>query len=187
MGFPATQIRTGMVILHEGELYKVMAMDHVTPGKGRGMVQTKLRRLSTGTQHDVRFRSSDNIEKAMMDRQEMEFLYDDSSGYHFMNNETFEQMVFTKEQLGDTVLFLIPNLKVQVELYEGNPVGVEPPLTVELEVVETEPKLKGATVSNKNKPAKLETGLTVQVPPFIDTGERIRVDTRTLEYIERAK
>ena len=187
MGFPATQIRTGMIIIREGELYKVMGMAHVTPGKGRGMVQTKLRRLSTGTQHDVRFRSSDNVEKAMLDRQEMEFLYDDPSGYHFMNNETYEQMMFTKEQLGDTVQYLIPQLKVQVELYEGKPVGVEPPLTVELEVVDTEPKLKGATVSNKNKPAKLETGLTVQVPPFIDKGERVRIDTRDGKYIERAK
>ena len=187
MGFPATQIRVGMIIIREGELYKVMAKDHVTPGKGRGMVQTKLRRLSTGTQHDVRFRSSDNVEKAMLDRSEMEFLYDDASGYHFMNNESYEQMMFTKEQLGDTVQYLIPQVKVQVELFEGKPVGVEPPLTVELKVVDTEPKLKGATVSNKNKPARLETGLTVLVPPFIDKGERVRIDTRDGSYIERAK
>ena len=187
MGFPATQIRTGMIIIHEGELYRVLSMDHVTPGKGRGMVQTKLRRLSTGSQHDIRFRSSDNIERAVLEKQEMEFLYDDAAGYHFMNCETYEQMTLSKEQLGDTVLYLVPNGRVEVEAHEGQPVAVEPPLTVALQVVDTEPRMKGATVSNKNKPAKLETGLVVQVPPFIDKGERVRVDTRDGTYIEREK
>lgn len=183
----ATQIRVGNVLVLDGELYKVLDCQHVTPGKGRGMVQTKLRRLSTGTLRDQRFRSSDQVEKAMLDRRQMDFLYHDEIGYHFMDNENYEQFALSAEDLGDTVHYLLPNVKVLIQVYEGRPVGLEPPLTVEMKVVETDPVLKGATATNKNKPAKLETGLTVQVPPFIETGERIRVDTREGTYIERAK
>ena len=187
MRITATQIRVGNIILMKGELYKVMTMDHVTPGKGRGMVQTKLRRLSTGTQLDHRFRSSDDVERAVLERTEMEFLYADGEDYHFMHGETFEQLTLTAEQLGDTVYYLTPNSKVIMEIHEGKPMNVEPPVTVELQVIETEPRLKGATVSNQNKPATLETGITVQVPPFIDKGERIRIDTRDGKYVERVK
>jgi elongation factor P len=183
----ATQIRAGMIILLDGELYKVLESTHVTPGKGRGMMQTKLRKLSTGSQHDVRFRSSDNVEKAMLERREMEFLYSDDTGYHFMDHKTYDQLAISAEDLGDMVLYLLPNTMCMVEVHEGRPLGVEPPLTVELKVVDTEPVLKGATATNKNKPAKMETGLVVQVPPFISIGEVLRIDTRTGNYIERAK
>jgi len=187
MGMPATQIRRGMILLMDGELFKVMDRQHVTPGKGRGMVQTKLRRLSTGNQQDHRFRSSDIVERAVLDQREMEFLYEDSSGYHFMDGETYEQIVLGKDDLGEVVHVLMPNLKVRVETHDGKPVGVEPPTTVDLKVVATEPRVKGATVSNKNKPAKLETGLTVNVPPFVEEGEVVRIDTRDYSYVERVK
>ena len=187
MGMPATQVREGMIILMDGELYKILVRQHVTPGKGRGMVQTKLRRLSTGTLRDHRFRSSDIVERAVLDGREMEYLYDDAAGYHFMDSDNYEQITLAKEDLGETVHFLIPNLKVKVDLFEGKPVGVEPPLAVELTVVKTDPRLKGATVSNQNKPATLETGLIVNVPPFIEQGEVVRIDTRDLSYIERVK
>ena len=183
----ATQIRAGMVLLMDGELYKVLESVHVTPGKGRGMMQTKLRRLSSGTQQDVRFRSSDTVEKAYLERREMEFLYNDDTGYHFMDHKTYDQIALQAEDLGDMIGYLLPNTVCQVEVFEGKPLGVEPPLTVELKVVETDPVLKGATATNKSKPAKLETGIMVTIPPFIEVGEVLRIDTRTGNYVERAK
>jgi elongation factor P len=136
--------------------------------------------------NEHRFSTDDKVEKAIMDEQEMEFLYQDGDYYYFMNTETFDQIHLTKELLGDTTDYLIPNLKVKVEFYEGKPISVEPPPTVEMTVVETEPGLKGATVSNVGKPAKMETGLVVQVPAFINEGERIRVNTTEGTYQERA-
>jgi elongation factor P len=133
-----------------------------------------------------RFSSEDKVEKAVMDEQEMEYLYDDGEYFYFMNTENYEQMHLTKELLGDAVNYLIPQLKVAVEFYEGKPMSVELPATVDLTVVETEPGLKGATVSNVTKPAKMETGLVVQVPPFITEGEKIRVNTSEGTYQERA-
>ncbi len=183
----ATQIRAGMVLLMDGELFKVLEAVHVTPGKGRGMMQTKLRRLSSGTQQDVRFRSSDTVEKAHLERREMEFLYNDDTGYHFMDHKTYDQIALQAEDLGDMIGYLLPNTVCQVEVFEGKPLGVEPPLMVELKVVETDPVLKGATATNKSKPAKLETGITVTIPPFIEVGEVLRIDTRTGNYVERAK
>ncbi len=187
MHLVATNIRVGMVLLIDGELWKVMDAVHVTPGKGRGMMQTKLRRLSTGTQQEVRFRSSDTVEKAMLERREMEFLYNDDTGYHFMDHKTYEQLALQAEDLGDVVQYLLPNTVCQVEVHDGKALGVDPPLTVELRVVETDPVLKGASATNKSKPAKLETGLIVQVPPFIEVDEVLRIDTRTKSYLERAK
>jgi elongation factor P len=183
----ATQIRAGMVLLMDGELFKVLESVHVTPGKGRGMMQTKLRRLSTGTQQDMRFRSSDNVEKAHLERREMEFLYNDDIGYHFMDHKTYDQLALSAEDLGDMVGYLLPNVICQVEMHDGKPLGVEPPLQVELKVVETDPVMKGATATNKSKPAKMETGISVMVPPFIEVGEVLRIDTRTGNYVERAK
>jgi elongation factor P len=176
-----------MVILMDGELYKVLERHHHTPGNLRGFVQAKLRRLSSGTLHEHRFRSVDTVDRAVLDRREMEFLYEDGNGFHFMDSKTFEQVTMSRDDLGDTVYFLLPNVKVEVESYEGRPIGVEPPITVELRVVKTDPRLKGATVSNVNKPATLETGLIVQVPPFIEEGETVRIDTRDSSYIERVK
>jgi elongation factor P len=182
----ATQLRPGMVIKFNNELYSIFKMEHRTPGNLRGFVQTKMRKLSSGTMIEHRFSSEDRVEKAALDEHEMEYLYDDGEYFYFMNTESFEQMHLTKDLLGDSTNFLIPNLKVNVEFYEGKPMSVELPPTVDLTVVETEPSLKGATVSNVTKPAKLETGLVVQVPPFISEGEKIRVSTSEMAYLERA-
>lgn len=182
----ATQLRPGMVIKFNNELYSVFKMEHRTPGNLRGFVQAKMRKLSSGTMIEHRFSSEDRVEKAALEEHEMEYLYDDGEYYYFMNTETFEQMHLTKDLLGDATGFLIPNLKVAVEFYEGKPMSVELPPSVEMKVVETEPGLKGATVSNVTKPAKLETGLVVQVPPFINEGEKIRVSTSESAYLERA-
>jgi elongation factor P len=151
------------------------------------MVQTKIRNLKTGAIIEHRFRSEDRVERAILDETEMEFLYQDGDMYHFMNNETFEQIALSEEVLGEAVPYLFPNIKLKIEMYEGRPVGIELPLTVELKVVETEPAIKGASVSNQNKPARMETGLVVQVPPFISEGDLIKIDTGTGAYIERAK
>jgi elongation factor P len=161
-------------------------MSHRTPGNLRGFVQVRMRSLKSGSMAEHRFSSEDKVEKAIMDEQEMEYLYDDGEYFYFMNTENYEQMHLTKELLGDAVNYLIPQLKVAVEFYEGKPMSVELPATVDLTVVETEPGLKGATVSNVTKPAKMETGLVVQVPPFITEGEKIRVNTSEGTYQERA-
>ena len=182
----ATQMRPGMVIKFNNELHSVFSVTHRTPGNLRGFVQAKMRNLRSGSMFEHRFSSEDRVEKAMLEEHEMEYLYDDGEYYYFMNIETFEQMHFTKEILGDAPSYLIPQLKVTVEFYEGKAISVELPATVDLTVVETEPGLKGATVSNVTKPAKLETGLVVQVPPFITEGEKIRVSTSEGTYQERA-
>ena len=182
----ATQLRPGMVIKFNKELYSVFSMTHRTPGNLRGFVQAKMRSLRTGSMTEHRFSSEDKVEKAILDEQQMEYLYDDGEYYYFMNTENYEQMHLTKELLGDATDYLIPQLKIAVEFYEGKPIGVELPPTVDMTVIETEPGLKGATVSNVTKPAKMETGLVVQVPPFISEGEKIRVNTSEGTYQERA-
>jgi elongation factor P len=182
----ATQLRPGMVVKFNNELHSVFSMVHRTPGNLRGFVQAKLRNLRSGSMHEHRFSSEDKVERISLDEQEMEYLYDDGEYFYFMNTETFDQTHLTKDILGDGVLFLIPQLKVQVEFYEGKPISVELPASVEMKVIETEPGLKGATVSNVTKPAKMETGLMVQVPPFINEGESIRVSTSEATYLERA-
>ena len=182
----STQMRPGMVIKFNNDLYSIFSVAHRTPGNLRGFVQAKMRSLRTGAMAEHRFSSEDKVEKAVLEQQEMEYLYDDGEYYYFMNTETFEQMHLMKDLLGDATQYLIPQLKVSVEFYEGKPMSVELPATVDLTVVETEPSLKGATVSNVTKPAKMETGLMVQVPPFITEGEKIRVNTAAGTYQERA-
>jgi elongation factor P len=182
----STQLRPGMVVKFNNELHSVFSMVHRTPGNLRGFVQAKMRNLRSGSMIEHRFSSEDKIERVSLDEQEMEYLYDDGEYFYFMNTETFEQMHLTKDILGDGVLYLIPQLHVNVEFYEGKPISVELPPSVVMTVVETEPGLKGATVSNVTKPAKMDTGLTVQVPPFINQGEKIRVSTADGGYLERA-
>ena len=182
----STQLRPGMVIKFNNELYSIFKMDHRTPGNLRGFVQVKMRSLRSGSMTEHRFSSEDKVERAMLEEIEMEYLYDDGEYYYFMNTENFEQMHLTRDILGDGVEYLVPQLKVNVEFYEGKPIGVELPPTVEMTVTETEPGLRGATVSNVTKPAKMETGLVVQVPPFINEGEKIRVSTAEGTYQERA-
>jgi elongation factor P len=183
----ATQLKRGMCIKHDNQLWRIVEAQHKTPGNLRGLVQAKIKNLKSGSISDHRFRSVDMVERAILDDAEMEFLYQEGDMYHFMNNETYEQVGLSDEVLGDAVNYLIPNIKLKIEMYEGRPVGIELPLTVEMTVVETEPAIKGATVSNQNKPAKMETGLIVAVPPFIAEGDIIRVDSATGSYIERAK
>src|SRR5512142_1891796 len=182
----ATQMRPGMVIKFNNDLFSVFSVNHRTPGNLRGFVQAKMRNLRSGAMTEHRFSSEDRVERAVLHEQEMEYLSDDGEYFYFMNTETFEQMHLTKDTLGDAVSYLIPQLQVHVEFFEGKPMSVELPATVDLTVVETEPGIKGASVSNVTKPAKLETGLVVQVPPFITTGEKIRVNTSEGTYQERA-
>jgi len=182
----ATKMRPGMVIKYNNELYTVFSVNHRTPGNLRGFVQARMRSLKSGSMIENRFSSEDKVEKAIMDEQQMEYLYDDGEFFYFMNSETYEQMHLTKDLLGDATNYLIPQLKVNVEFYEGKAMGVELPASVIMTVVATEPGMRGATVSNVTKPATTETGLVVQVPPFINEGEKIRVNTDEGTYAERA-
>jgi len=151
------------------------------------MVQAKIRHLKSGSISDHRFRSVDMVERAVLDETAMEFLYQDGDMYHFMNNESYEQIGLSAEVLGDAVPYLTPNIKLKIEMYEDRPVGIELPQTVDMTVMETEPSIKGGSVSNVGKPAKMETGLIVQVPAFISEGERIKIDTSSGSYVERVK
>lgn len=183
----ATQLRPGMVIQHEGQLYSVFSVEHRTPGNKRGSMQTKLRNLRSGSIIDHRFRSDDFVERAIVDEVEHEFLYQDAAGYHFMNTQTYEQVALTRDILGDAMDYITPNTSVKVEFFEGQPIGVSVPDTVDLTVVETEPGIQKATASSVMKPAKLETGLVIQVPPFISEGDKVKVDTSEGRYIQRAQ
>ena len=182
----STQMRPGMVVKFNNDLFSVFSVAHRTPGNLRGFVQAKMRNLRSGTMIEHRFSSEDRVERAILDEVEMEYLYDDGENYYFMNTENYEQTHLSKDLLGDAVSYLIPQLKVKVEFYEGKAMSVELPATVDLTVIETEPGMKGASISNVTKPAKMETGLVVQVPPFIKEGEKIRVNTTEGAYLERA-
>jgi elongation factor P len=183
----ATQLRPGMIILHEGDLYTVHSVDHRTPGNKRGAMATKMRSLRSGSIVDYRFRAEDSIERAVLDEIEFEYLYSDTEGYHFMNTETFDQIRLSGDVLGDAVYYLIPNLVLKLEFYEGKPMGAVLPDTVDLTVTDTEPTVQKATASAVMKPAKLETGLTINVPPFINNGDKVTVNTSESTYIKRAQ
>ena len=183
----ATQIRKGMILKIDDELYRVLETTHVTPGKGQALMQTKLRRLKDQTLHDYRFRSKDKVEQAYLEGIEMEYLYQDGEEHFFMNTENFEQIKLSDEMLGSGANYLIPNAVFAVEMHEGKPVAATPPMTIELKVTKTAPFLKGATQSASNKPATLETGITITVPQFIKVGDIVRVDTRDDTYLERVK
>jgi elongation factor P len=186
MSIPATQLRPGMIIKHNNDLHSVFSVEHRTPGNLRAFIQAKLRNLRTGAMFEHRFRSPDPIEKITVDEVNMEYLYNDGDDYYFMNTENFEQTHLRRDTLGDAVEYLTANLQIKVEFFDGKAVGIELPQTVELTVVETEPGLKSATASRVTKPAKTETGLIVQVPPFINEGEKIKVDTAEGIYLSRA-
>ena len=186
MAIPATQMRPGMIIKHNNELHAVFSVEHRTPGNLRAFIQAKLRNLRTGAMFEHRFRSPDPIERVIVDEIAMEFLYSDGDDYYFMNMENFEQTHLKRSTLGDAVEYLIPNLEIKVSLFDGVPVGIDLPQTVEMTVMQTEPGLKSATASSVTKPATTETGLVVQVPPFINEGEKIRIDTAEGAYLSRA-
>ena len=186
MSIPATQMRPGMIIKHKDQLHLVFKVEHRTPGNLRAFIQAKLRNIRTGAMFEERFRSADAIDKVVVDEVSMEFLYADGDDYYFMNPVDYEQTVLKGSTLGDAVEYLTPNLQIKVSYHDGNAVGIELPSAVELTVVETEPGLKAATASSVTKPAKTETGLVVQVPAFINEGEKIRVDTSEGAYLSRA-
>jgi len=183
----ATNIRKGNIIRLNSNLYRVLVMAHVTPGKGRAHVQTKLRNIIDGTQTEMRFRSDEDVEKVAIESKQMQYLYKDQSGFHFMDTESYEQVALADEHLGDAVKYLVPDSVIGVQWFEGNALGVELPPTVELKVVETPPSVKDATASAQRKPATMDTGLVVQVPSFIEEGEMIRVSTVDGSYSERVK
>lgn len=181
----ASALRSGMCILHEGEVCRLMSVTHRTPGNLRAFVQVRMRNLRTGNSFEHRFSSTESVERAILDTVMMEYLYSDTEGHHFMSQETYEQVALADEVLGDALGYMLPNTVLKIDFYEGMPVGIELPNTVVLEVVETEPGMKGATASSSYKPAKMETGVVVQVPPFIEVGTKIEVDTRENKYLRR--
>ncbi len=183
----ATQLRPGMIIRHNGELHSIFAVEHRTPGNKRAAMQCRLRNLRTGALADHRFRAEEFLDRAVLDEIEYEFLYGDGDGYHFMHVETCEQLELTREVLGEATDYLLPGLHVKLEFYEGKATGIILPDTVDLLVVDTEPSIQKATASAVTKPAKLETGLVINVPPFIGSGDKIRVDTSEGRYIQRAQ
>jgi len=185
MSIPATQMRPGMIIKYKDDLHLVFSVEHRTPGNLRAFIQAKLRNVRTGSMFIERFRSPDPIDRVYVDEVKMEFLYNDGDDYYFMD-EKYEQTMLKRETLGDAVDFLIPNLNISVSFHDGKAVGIELPTVVEMTVMETEPGIKSATASSVTKPAKTETGLVVQVPPFINEGEKIRVDTAEGSYMSRA-
>jgi elongation factor P len=182
----ATRLKKGMLVKMDQDLFRVLELQHVTPGNLRGFVRVKLRNIRNGTLSDQKLRSEDSIERATLDEHEMQYLYQDGDDYYFMDTSSYEQIHISNEALGDSVNYLKPEMTIQVEFYGTEPVGIELPQTVDLKVLETVPGIKGATASNQVKPATLETGLVVSVPPFINTGDVIRVSTETGEYLARA-
>src|SRR3954467_5375848 len=187
MMIKATDIRRGMVVTIDGTNFVVVDFAHHTPGNLRAMVQTKLRNMNNGTLIEKRLRSVDQVEVPFVETKEYEYLYSSGDEHVFMDTETYDQLSFAPEILGTAMQFLLPHSRVRVQYVGGKPVSVDVPASIDLVVTDTPPSLKGATATNQYKEATLETGLKIQVPPFIGPGERIRIDTRTGEYIERVK
>ena len=179
-------MKKGMLIKMGPDLFRVLDVQHVTPGNLRGFVRVKMRNVRSGLLADNRFRSEDTVERETLDEREMQYLYQDGDDYYFMDTVSFDQVHLSSEALGDSVNYLKPEMTIQVEFYGTEPMGIELPLTVDLKVVDTAPGIKGATASNQIKPATTETGLVVNVPPFVNTGDMIRVSTETGEYLARA-
>ena len=179
-------MKKGMLIKMEQDLFRVLELQHVTPGNLRGFVRVKFRNIRTGTLSDQKLRSEDSVERATLDERAMQYLYRDGDSFHFMDTDSYEQLHISEETLGDAVNYIIPDAVISVEFYGSEPVGIELPVTVDLKVEDTAPGIKGATASAQVKPARLETGLVVQVPPFVNTGDKVRVSTETGEYLSRA-
>ncbi len=182
-----SDFRNGLSIILDNEIFTIIEFQHVKPGKGGAFVRTKLKNVKTGATIDKTFRAGERMEQAVLDRKPMQFIYEQDGDYYMMDLDTFEQIPVKRELIGDAVKYLKENEQVTVMTHEGTVIGVELPFTVELEVVETDPGVRGDTASGGSKPARLETGAVIQVPFFINVGDRIRVDTRTDAYLERAK
>ncbi len=181
----ATQLRVGNLVIYNGKPHRVASMQHRTPGNLRGFVQAKLVNIENNSNHDVRFSTDDKLEKAQLDQHRLQFSYKAGDDFHFMNQETYEMVELTRDVLGDSAGYLTDGLVINADYWEGRVVGIEPPMFVELQVTETTPNIKGAAVQNTNKPAMLESGLEIKVPPYIEEGDRVKVDTRTGEFVER--
>jgi elongation factor P len=182
----ATRLKKGMLVKIGEDLFRVLELQHVTPGNLRGFVRVKFRNIRNGNLSDQKLRSEDTMDRAVLDEREMQYLYKDGDSFHFMDTESFEQLHIDAEALADSVNYLIPDALIKVEFYGTEPVGIELPPTVDLIVEDTAPGIKGATASAQVKPARLETGLVVNVPPFVNTGDKVRVSTETGEYLSRA-
>lgn len=183
--YGTNQFRNGLKIEIENEPFIIVEFQHVKPGKGGAFVRTRLKSLTTGNVLERTFRSGEKVGKPELEEKEMQYLYSSDNQYHFMDTETYEQMFLTEDQLGESKNYLQENVVIQVLFYKGQPIGVETPTFVELNITETDPGLRGDTATGGTKPATLETGAIVQVPLFLNIGDRIKVDTRTGEYIER--
>ena len=181
----ATQIRVGHLILYNGKPYRVAQMVHRTPGNLRGFVQAKLVNIENGSNQEVRFSSEDKVEKASLDEHSLQFSYKAGDDFHFMNTESYEMVELTREVLGESAGYMTEGMMITANYWQGKVVGIEPPMFVELEVAETTPNIKGAAVQNTSKPAILSTGLEIKVPPYIEQGNRVKIDTRTGEFVER--
>lgn len=183
----ATQVRVGMIINFEGELCRVTYVEHQTPGNLPARIQTRMKRIKDGINRENRFGSSDKIDKASLEQHKMEFLYEDGDRIVLMNNENYEQIELPVEILGDDHVFLQANMEVEVEFHDGNPISVTLPESVVLEILETDPVMKNANATGSYKPAKMDNGITVGVPPYMESGERIRVKTADRTFVERVK
>ena len=183
----ATQLRPGMIIIHEGDLFRVTAVHHLTPGNKRGFMQTKMKNLRPASALNTNSVPKIGSIKRFLDNRQMQYLYAEGDLHTFMDTENYEQITLTAEDIGELLSYLLPNSVVGIEFHDSKPVGINPPSTVDLEVVDTEPSMKGATASASYKPAKLETGVIVQVPPFIQVGDKVRVDPTDGSYQERVK
>ena len=181
----AGDFRNGVTLEIEGQVMQIMEFQHVKPGKGAAFVRTKMKNVMTGAVVERTFNPTEKVEPARIERKEMEYLYEDSGLYYFMDQETYEQTPLSEDQLGDALKFVMENMTVKILSYKGNVFAVEPPTFVELAVTETEPGVKGNTATNVTKPATVETGATITVPMFVNEGDVIRIDTRTGEYMER--
>ena len=181
----AGDFRNGVTLEIEGNVYQILEFQHVKPGKGAAFVRTKMKNVMTGAVVERTFNPTEKVEPARIERKEMEYLYEDSGLYYFMDQETYEQTPLSEDQLGDALKFVMENMTVKILSYKGNVFAVEPPTFVELSVTETEPGVKGNTATNVTKPATVETGATITVPMFVNEGDVIRIDTRTGEYMER--
>jgi elongation factor P len=181
----ATRLRKGMLIKLDNDLFRIMDLHHLTPGNKRAHIQARMRNIRTQALADHKFRAEEDVERAILDEREMQYLYNDGDHFYFMDTVTYEQIHISVEALGDSKDYLIPDSTIRVEFYDVEPVGIELPPTVDLIVKETVPGIKGATASAQVKPATLETGLVIQVPPFVNEGDKVRVNTETGEYQSR--
>ncbi len=182
----SNDLRNGITIVVDGQLWTVIEFLHVKPGKGSAFVRTRLKNVKTGTTLERTFRAGEKLERAIVDNRSMQMLYNDAEGYHFMDQESFENVTLQRDLIGDPADFLKDGMAVDVQFHDGIPIGIDLPAHVELKVVETDPGFKGDTATNTTKPARLETGATVQVPLFVETGNVIRIDTRDRRYIGRS-